>query len=467
MDLKEKVKELPVSPGVYIMRDSSGDVLYVGKAVNLRKRVSGYFYQGRAHPERIRIMAAKIADIEYVLTSTEAEALIYENSLIKQLSPKYNVALRDDKSYPRLKLTVNEKFPRLLTTRKKVADGALYYGPYANAKLLKEALVMIRQVFPLRTCARMPKSVCLNYHIGQCLGPCAGRIGEDSYSEIVTELKLFLEGNRPALIKHLTVKMLEASGRENFEEALRLKARIEALSAMTEKAVRYLPREEAEELGRMLGIRNYAETIEAFDVSNIMGQEAVGSMVQFYKGRPRKGEYRKFRIKSVSSADDYSMMREIVSRRYARLLDEKKKLPDLILIDGGRGHLAVASRELEKLGLSNVPVIGIAKEFEHVYMKDRPDPVILPRDSKALHLLERIRDEAHRFAITYHKRLRSKKVGLSELDGITGIGPKKKRLLISHFGSVDEIKKARLEDIVKIRGMDEKTARNIVGYFKK
>lgn len=467
MDIKAKVKQLPTSPGVYIMKNATGDVLYVGKAISLRKRVSSYFYSARTHTPRIAIMVAQIADISYVPTLTEAEALIYENSLIKQLVPKYNVALKDDKSYPRLKLTVNEKFPRLFITRKKADDGALYYGPYTSAKLLKEAVLMLRQMFPLRTCVRMPKNVCLNYHIRQCLGPCAEKVNEAQYADMVAELKLFLEGNRAELVRHLTVKMLEASKREDFEEALRLKARIEALAAMTEKAMSYTPREEVEELKGMLGISGALEVIEAFDVSNIMGESAVGSMIQFYKGKPRKSEYRKFKIRSVRGVDDYSMMREIVSRRYARTLEEKKRLPDLILIDGGKGHLTAALGELEKLGLGEIPVIGIAKEFEHIYSKDRPEPLVLPKDSKALHLLERIRDEAHRFAITYHKSLRSKQIGHSELDDIAGIGPKRKRLLMNHFGSVDAIKRASEDAIAQVRGMHEKEAKRIADHFRK
>jgi excinuclease ABC subunit C len=466
MDIKEKVRELPSSPGVYIMKDVRGSVLYVGKAINLRKRVSSYFYPRKALSKRIRIMALKAADIAYIGTSTEAEALIYENSLIKQLAPKYNVALRDDKSYPRLKLTVNEKFPRLLITRKKSDDGAMYYGPFTSAKLLKKALIRLREMFPLRTCIKMPRKVCLDYHIKQCPGPCADKITEASYADTVLELKLFLGGSRSELIDHLSRKMLEASKKESYEEAGRLKAKLEALSSMKEKAISYIPREEVEELKGMLGIQGPVEIIEAFDVSNIMGQEAVGSMVYFYKGRPRKSEYRKFRIRSVSGADDYSMMREIIHRRYCRMLEEKRPLPDLILIDGGKGHLGVALEELAKLGLTNIPVVGIAKEFEHLYLKDKVDPIILPRDSKSLHLLERIRDEAHRFAINYHKSLRSKKLGCSELDEIEGVGPKKKGLLMKKFGSVDAIKKASPEEIAGVKGIDEKTAQRIVEHFK-
>lgn len=467
MGLKEKVKALPLTPGVYIMKGADRQVLYVGKAGNLKKRVSSYFYPNRKLGEWKELLVSSIADIEYMVTSTEAEALIYENSLIKQLNPRYNIALRDGKSYPMLKLTVNEKFPRLFITRRKTDDGAVYYGPYANAKLLKEAVVILRQMFPLRTCGKLPKSVCLNYHIKQCLGPCAGKVGDAEYADIVAELKLFLEGRKAELLKVLTDKMVKASRSEDFEKAAELRGRIEALSTIKEDSVNYKPSGEIDELRRILGIDKELGVIEAFDVSNIMGQEAVGSMVYFYKGRPRKNEYRKFKISTVSGVDDYAMMREIVNRRYSRLLEEGKALPDLILIDGGRGHLAAALGELEKLNLFGIPAIGLAKEFEHIYTKDRKDPIILPKESKALHLLERIRDEAHRFAITYHRKLLSKRVEKSVLDDVDGIGGKRKAALMRHFKSIDAIKKAGLEELSKVKGMNEKAAQNIIDHFKK
>ncbi|MDD5136371.1 MAG: excinuclease ABC subunit UvrC [Candidatus Omnitrophica bacterium] len=467
MDLKEKVRALPGSPGVYIMKGTDGRVLYVGKAGNLRKRVSSYFYPRRILNERISRLVSLIEDIEYMPTATEAEALIYENSLIKQLTPKYNIALRDDKSYPMLKLTINEKFPRLFITRTKAKDGALYYGPYAAAKLLKEAVIILRQIFPLRTCGKLPKRACLNYHIRQCLAPCIAGVSDSDYGEIVTELRLFLEGKKAELLKVLAEKMAVASRKEDFERAAQLRGRIEALSSIKEDSVSYKPAGEIEELRKVLGIGKSLDVIEAFDVSNIMGKEAVGSMVSFYKGKPRKSEYRKFRISTVPGIDDYAMMREIVGRRYARLLEEKRTLPDLILIDGGKGHLAAAVGELEKLSLADIPAIGIAKEFEHIYLKGKKDPLVLPKESKILHLLERIRDEAHRFAISYHKSLRSKKMGESLLDGIDGVGKKRKTALLQRFGSLDGVAKASLEELLKVEGMNERSARNIIDHFKR
>ena len=478
MGLKEKIKALPNSPGVYLMKDADGALLYVGKADSLKKRVSSYFHPHRKSPERIEVMVSKVADIDYIPTATSAEALIYENSLIKQLSPRYNVALRDDKSYPMLKLTVNESFPRLFMTRQKKKDGSLYYGPYASAKLLKQAVFILQQLFPLRKCNVMPRHACLNYHIKQCFGPCEGRIEKGAYGEMISQIKLFLEGRRTELIKRVSEKMKEASKRQDFEEALRLRDRIEALTSVRKGKVLYNPADELEELRNLLGLTGALSAIEAFDVSNIMGEDAVGSMIYFYKGKPKKAEYRKFKIKTVAGIDDYSMMREIVRRRYARVLEEKRPLPDLIVIDGGKGHLGVALDELRKLGLAGTQVIGIAKparltgpsraggEFEHVYKADSPKPIVLPRDSKALHLLERIRDEAHRFAISYHKRLQSKRIGASVLDGIPGIGENRKKALINHFGSVDKIKDASMEDILKVKGLNERSARAIIEHFK-
>ncbi len=411
-------------------------------------------------------MAEKVKEISHIPTLTSAEALIYENGLIKQLSPRYNVALRDDKSYPMLKLTAKEKYPRLIMTRQRKNDGAIYYGPYANAKLLRQALGILRRLFPLRTCNKMPKRLCLNYHISQCLGPCEGKTSEGAYGDAISELRLFLEGKREELLGLLSKKMALSAASEDFETAAALRNRIEALSAIKEKRVSYNPADEMEELKGVLGLKGKLETIEAFDVSNIMGKFAVGSMVYFYKGRPRKSEYRKFRINTVSGIDDYSMIRELVNRRYKRLLDEKKGLPGLILIDGGKGHLGVALEELKRLGLDSIPAIGIAKRLEHIYIKDRNDPLVLPRESKALHLLMRIRDEAHRFAISYHKGIFSKNASSSELDSIKGIGEKRKKALIVHFGSIDNIRKAALKELSETEGMNEKSARSIIEYFK-
>ncbi len=466
MDKKEKIRALPNSPGVYLMKNAIGEVLYVGKAINLKKRVSSYFRPYSRLSERIQSLVSQVEDIAHIPTSTEAEALIYENSLIKQFSPKYNVALKDGKSYPMLKLTTNENFPRLFITRQKKDDKAAYFGPYTSVKLLRSALTILRRIFPLRTCGRMPRGVCLNYHIRQCLGPCEGKVSEKDYMSAVAELKMFLEGKKGELTDLLAKKMAEASSRSDYEEAARIRDRIEALGSIKSQRVSYGARNELEELKDVLKLAGKIDVIEAFDVSNIMGKEAVGSMIYFYKGRPRKSEYRRFKIRSVTGIDDYSMMRELVRRRYRRLMEEKKALPDLILIDGGKGHLNIALDELRKLGLSRIPAIGIAKEFEHIFLEGKDEPLVLPRESKALHLLERVRDEAHRFAIAYHKSLLSKKIGESELDGIRAIGNKRKKALLRHFGSIDGVRTATLEELLKVGGMNEGSAQNIIAHFK-
>ena len=465
MGIKEKIAGLPDSAGVYLMKDDGGEVIYVGKAKSLKKRVSTYFRSGSRLSSRIRVLVSKVRDIDHIPTSTEAEALIYENSLIKQHAPRYNVALRDDKSYPMLKLTVDEKFPRLIMTRIKRDDGAIYYGPYISAGLLREALAMMRRIFPLRTCSKLGKELCLSFHIGQCLGPCVDKAGEASYGSLVDEVRLFLDGKRDELIELISRKMKEASARQDFEEAAVLKRRIEALSSLKMGRVLYNPKGEAEEIGSLLGLASMPSVIEAFDISDIMGSLAVGSMVCFASGKPKRALYKRFRIKTVGSMDDYAMMREIVRRRYSRVLREGSRLPDLILIDGGKGHLQAALDELGRLNLK-VPVIAIAKEEERIYAEGR-DPITLPKDSKALHLIQRIRDEAHRFAISYHKLLARKGIVHSELDEINDIGPKRKRLLLSHFGSVEKIKKACMGELLRVRGMNEKSARAIIGYFTK
>ncbi len=446
------------------MKDERGEVIYVGKADDLKKRVSSYFYPHRRLSARIEIMVSKVSDMDHLPTSTGAEALIYENSLIKQHRPRYNVALRDDKSYPLLKLAVHEKFPRLMITRRKKDDGALYYGPYSSAGLLKEALVIMRSLFPLQTCGKFERRLCLSFHMGQCLGPCADKVSEERYRGLVEEVKLFLEGKRNELVELLTRKMRDAAQRQEFEEAARLKRRLEAIAALRGTRVVYSPQADLEELAGILGLKPAPEAIEAFDVSNIMGTRAVGSMIYFHKGRPKKSEYKRFRIKTVGSIDDYGMMKEIVRRRYSRILQERGRLPGLVVIDGGKGHLHAAREELEKLNV-RVPVIAIAKETETIFMEKR-DPILLPRDSKALHLLQRIRDEAHRFAIAYHQVLARKEVSYSELDEIRGIGPKRKRELLARFGSVGGIKRASEDELARVRGMNEKAAKAVVGHFK-
>jgi len=466
MGIKNRVKSLPDSPGVYIMKDKTDRVIYVGKAASLRKRVSSYFTKTHP-PPKTGLLISEVDTIDYIPANSQAEALIYEAGLIKLMRPRFNIELKDDKSYPYLKLTLNETYPRLFITRRKIDDGAKYYGPYTNVKLLREALSFMKKVFPLRTCRRLGKKPCINYHISECLGPCSGEADKKRYHRMVKELMLFLEGKRQQLTDRLSRRMEEASSKLNFEEAARIRNRIKALSTLVTKRAVPGPMDQIDELKYVLGLKRRPRRIEAFDISNLRGKEAVGSMVSFYDGKPDRDNYRKFKIRTVRGVDDYKMMREVIFRRYRRLLDEKKQLPDLIIIDGGKGHLTSALKELKKLKIGHIPAIGIAKEFEHIYAPKRALPIILPRDSSILQLIKRIRDEAHRFAKAYHTGLRRSVIRASELDSIKGIGPIRKSRLLTAFGSVNKIKKASIKELLGVRGIDGKRAEDIVHHFRK
>lgn len=480
---KERLKNMPDLPGVYLMKNKRGNVLYIGKAASLKKRVSSYFRRETEFSPRMRLMA-KIADISFFVTGSEAEALISESALIKRYKPRYNVALKDDKSYPYLKLTVNEDFPRLTLTRKIRHDGAIYYGPYTDVKLLRKALGIMKKIFPLRTCRRMPKRVCLSYHIGQCYGPCINAIDKNAYADIVKELKLFLNGKREKLIDELSKKMQKRAEQKHYEKAAILRDRIIALSVVPKivRGRRYRerafqkgaasmkkakPYDEIIALKYLLDFKRAPRKIEAFDISNISGKEAVGSMITFIDGRPSKDDYRRFKIRDVKGIDDYKMMKEIIRRRYERVKAEKLASPDLIIVDGGKGQLNAAFSTLKELGFERIPVIGIAKKFEHIYLKKRKEPIIFSQSSSILYLIQRLRDEAHRFAISYHRKLRSKKSRGSILDDIEGVGEKRKKLLLNKFGSVENIKKASIKELCSLKGIDIKTARKIVETFSK
>ena len=466
--IDKKVKSLPDLPGVYMFLGTKGKILYVGKARSLRKRVMSYFRAGRARDARLELLVSQVRDIKFIRASSEAEALIYEAGLIKDHRPRFNIELKDDKSYPFLKLTVNEKYPRLFMTRRRLNDGAIYYGPYTNVKLLKRALSFMKKVFPLRTCVRLHKRVCLEYHIGQCVGPCEKKISDREYREIVEQAKAFLEGRKDELMDSLKSEMLRCSKKKQYEKALMVKNRIEALTAVRQMhdTAKYPIYGELDELQNALGLSSVPERIECFDVSNIAGDEAVGSMVAFKGGRPDKNNYRKFRIRDVKGIDDYSMIREVVRRRYLRLLKEKKALPDVVLIDGGKGHLAVAKDELSKLGLERMAVASIAKEYNHLYSSLRDHPIRLSPGSRLLLLVQRIRDEAHRFAITYHRALRRTDKFTTGLRGIKGVGPVTERTLMEAYGSIKRTGQLSVEEI-RNAGVNKKAARAITEYFSK
>ncbi|MFH1857558.1 MAG: excinuclease ABC subunit UvrC [Candidatus Omnitrophota bacterium] len=466
MDLQEKIKSFPEAAGVYLMKGREGEILYVGKAASLRKRVLSYFQISRPHPPRIAALLRQVVDVEYLVTRSEAEALFHEASLIKRHQPKYNVALRDDKSYPWIRLT-HETFPRIFVTRKKVDDGSLYFGPYTDAGLLRTALGSMRRNFPLRNCRTFPRKPCLDYYIGQCLAPCVGFIGAERYQSIVEEAKWFLEGSREELLRSLSQKMQTLSRAKHYEEAAKVRDEIEALSGVAAGNQRPGWLEQLAALKETLRMDRLPCRIEAFDISNIFGSSAVGSMVSFVDGIPSKDGYRRFRVETVGGIDDYEMMREVVRRRYARVKRERLERPDLIVIDGGKGHLSAARGVLRELDLEAIHVIGIAKRLERIYVVGRSEPIELPGDSKALHLIQRIRDEAHRFAISYHRLLRGKTQEVSVLTRIPGLGPRRRQELLCHFKNMDELKGASRDKLMEVRGMTETLARRLEAALRK
>jgi len=407
-ELKNRISSLPDSPGVYIFKDSQGRIIYIGKAKSLKKRVQSYF--NRPLDSKTQVMVSKIADIEYRLTPSESQAQLLEASLIKDNQPQYNIDLKDDKSFPWIRIT-DEEFPILSIYRRKGRgdDRSLYFGPYTNVKLLRQAIKVIRKIFGFRSCKKLPEEVCLYHRLKLCPAPCVKKISARAYKEIIEQIKMFLEFKYAELIQGLSNKMKQAASEKAFEEAAKIRDQINALSAIGGGQSGFSRQFELEDLKNLLKLYKLPERIEAFDISNITGKEATGSMVSFSKGVPDKNNYRRFRIKTVEGINDYQMLSEVVRRRYSRLVKEKSPLPDLVLIDGGRSHLLVTNKELEKLGLK-IPLVSIAKEQENIYTKDRLHPIKLKSDIPALNLIRRIRDEAHRFAVSYHHVLRRKKI---------------------------------------------------------
>lgn len=450
MTLKEKLQNLPSVPGVYLMQDIGGKIIYIGKASCLKKRVTSHFYPRAEQSMKNAIMISQVAKIDYLVTKSETEALLLESKLIKRYQPKYNILWRDDKSYPYLKLTLNETFPRLFFVRKRGGevitsggnhlkkDGARYFGPYTEVGQVRRTLRWLQRIFPLRLCKynlNKDKQIsekkvlsCLYYHIKQCPAPCLGEISQEKYQEMVNKVILFLEGKHEKLLHHLEEQMHRSAKALAFEEAKKIRDTIATIKNMTER-IDFKEIKEADlmkkikltrglsELKKLLSLPKVPLHIEAFDVSNIFGNQAVGSLVVFEKGEPKKDAYRRYKIKTVTKIDDYGMIREIISRRYKGFSEEKDKFPDLILIDGGKGHLKAAKEILENLNLKNLPVAALAKEKEKIYLPStrtaqglpaRKEPLTLSANSPALQLLQRIRDEAHRFALSYHKLLRKK-----------------------------------------------------------
>jgi len=593
----EKLKLLPDSPGVYIMKDDHGKIIYVGKAIVLKNRVRQYFQSSRNHTPKVRAMVSHIADFETIMTANEVESLILEANLIKKHRPRYNIRLKDDKSYPYVKVTVQEEFPRVFITRRVLRDGARYFGPYTNVTALRDSLKLLRRLFPLRTCRTMPERPCLEYHIKRCLAPCIGKVEAEDYRAMIRAVLLFLEGRTDDVERELEQRMNAAAEAYHFETAARLRDQLSAVRTAAERqnivtgagdqdavgmarsaagvcvqiffirggkmigrehfllrgseeesdadilrafleqyynqatfvprevllpcaidaaaqatieawlaarkgggkvalltpqrgtkhdivqmatgnAAKFLADEETrrslldeqtlgavEELGRYLGLKHPPRRMECFDISHNQGQETVASMVVFEDGAPKKSDYRRFKIRSTEGKpDDFLSMREVTTRRYVGLPEEE--LPDLIIIDGGKGQLSSALEIIRHAaGHKDVPVVGLAKQFELVFTEGNSEPVELPRRSQALYLIQRIRDEAHRFAITFHRKLRGKRNLVSVLDHIVGIGPKRRQSLRTHFGSLGKIKEASVEELAAAPGMNRTSAEAVRHFF--
>ncbi|MBI4982914.1 MAG: excinuclease ABC subunit UvrC [Candidatus Omnitrophica bacterium] len=406
--IKNKISNIPDTAGVYLMKDAAGNIIYVGKAKSLKKRLSSYFSKNLS--SKTLALMSHVEDIEFIQCPNEAMALLLEASLVHKNNPKYNVLLRDDKSFPLVKIT-REDFPAVFVTRKKDSDGAQYLGPFMEPALLREALKIIRRIFKFRSCRNMPDRACIYNRIHLCPGPCIGKISKQDYVQVIKKIILALEGKSLVLVENLTKEMNQKALNLNFEAAAEIRNQISALSSIGRSKVIFDPQTELEDLRNLLELKELPRRIETFDISNIHGKQATGSMVSFWMARPDKNNYRRFKIKSVKEIDDYSMLAEVVRRRYMRVISEKIALPDLILIDGGRAHLLTAQKELTQLGLE-IPLASIAKERENIYIKERAYPIRLKGDSPALNLIRRMRDEAHRFAIKYHHFLRNKKAGL-------------------------------------------------------
>lgn len=467
--VQEKLKKLPKDPGVYIYRNDKGRIIYVGKAINLKNRVSSYFVGD--HDIKTIELVRNIADLEWIIAGSEIEALVLESELIKRYKPKFNISLKDDKNYCYIKIT-KEDYPRISVVRQVVDSKDEYLGPFIDTAAVRNSLKYLRKIFPYCTCSLGPDNVCLYYHLGLCKGHGSKYIKPAEYQANIRGFVNFLGGQKELIMKDLTRQMKAFSRERKYEKAAEIRDRLGALERIRFEHVieekRELRLDKAlVDLQIALDLPNIPERIECYDISNIFGRAAVGSMVVFEKGIPKKNDYRRFEIKTVKRIDDYAMHQEIAERRFKRLSTQTKKddsfakIPDLVIIDGGKGQL---SSVMEIVGPLNLPTkfVGLAKRYEELVTIDKSGNfkiVTLPTNSEAFFLVQRIRDEAHRFAITYHRNLRSRELTSSTLDNIVGIGPKTKKKLISKFGSIDKIRSAEINDLIMLVG--EKTARRI------
>ncbi len=483
--IRGKLAQLPHKPGVYLMKDRFGTVIYVGKARDLRKRVSSYFHPSRRGSWDLKLNALieAVHDLDTYPVRTEPEALLLEGKLIKEYQPRYNISFRDDKRFLLVKVNLNDPIPRFVLTRLRQDDGARYFGPFVHSSSARHTLTLARRKFNLRGCRPFTPGPddykhCLYAHLKFCTAPCIGNVPLDDYRRQVAAACDFLDGQTGEMERELGGLMKKAAASEDFEKAAQYRDALDDLRLTTQKTRKFSrlpralpialdPQRDLAELARVLNLPSAPARIEGFDISNISGTFAVASMVSFRDARPDRSNYRRFRIKTVAGQDDFACMAETVRRRYSRLLREAPRaMPDLIVIDGGKGQLNAALAELARLGLQHLPAIGLAKEFEEIHRPGQPEPTRLGRDSGALKLLQRVRDESHRFANTYNARLRLKKISESILDEFPGMGRQRKMALLKKFGSLHRLRLAAVEDIAAVPGFGGKTALDLKKFLQ-
>ena len=479
--IRHKLNRLPHKPGVYLMKDRLGTVIYVGKARDLKRRVSQYFQPSRRYAWDLKLQALveAICDFDIHQVNSEPESLLLEGKLIKEFKPRYNISFKDDKRFLLIKINLNDLIPNFVITRLRKEDAAKYYGPFVDSVAARRTLDIARKQFHLRSCKALTPGEndykhCLYGHLKYCTAPCIGNVTLEQYRMQVLAACDFMGGEIDSIKEQLTQEMQKASAELNFEKAAQLRDAIASLNVTTRKQrvferVPYTlplainPREDMEELGRILNLPHPPWRIEGYDISNISGTFSVASMVCFHNGRPDNSSYRRFRIKTVEQQNDFACMAEIIRRRYKRLKSEVEKnqegsrLPDLIVVDGGKGQVSAAYEILVELGLGNIPLIGLAKRLEEIYFPGESQPLVLDHRLGALKLLQRIRDESHRFANTYNAQLRLRKINESILDEFPGIGERRKNILLKKFGSIQRLKLATEEQIAAVPGFGEQS----------
>ena len=478
-DLMPKVRELPHKPGVYLFKDRFNRVIYVGKARDLGKRVSQYFHPSRQHraDRKTQALLESIWDLEAHTVKSEPESLLLEGKLIKEYRPRYNVSFRDDKKFLLVRVNLNDPFPRFQLTRVKKVDGARYFGPFPHSSSLRKTLALIRKKFRLRVCRpEIPGEIdyrhCLQHVIKNCSAPCVNKITRAGYLAQVKLAGDFLDGASGEMLAEFEAAMKTAAERLDFERAAELRNLLDDLKRTTRPTKRFArqfvttvrPNEDLATLQEALGLAEPPRVIECFDISNISTTHKVASMVCFRDGRPDRENYRRYRIRTVEGQDDFASMAEVVRRRYARVLTEGIRRPGLIVVDGGKGQLSSACRELQLLGL-DLPIIGLAKEREEIFRPGERAPLVIDHSSGAIRLLQRLRDEAHRFANGYHQILMKQRVSESLLDDCPGVSENRKRLLLRHFGSIEKLRQATAQEIRAIEGIGPKLADNLVDFF--